>query len=516
MGTERPTIDGVRASRSVDTDAFRERAREEGEAIKEHLAEGTFDSVQSTIGLEHELYAVDADRGGVRRVPRSLLRCRGFERELGLHNAELTSDVQPCSEAGLAALRQGATAKLRSLQRLAAEEGIRFVSDGTWTVGPADGSTERYLTEATHEDGLVLAINVSNAVRYHGFASVDEHRPVTGSVELPGATVAADNAGPVSLTTSIQPHLQPRRAADLPAYHGAALRVAGPLLAVAANSPFLPPTLYDEGAPTRELLLGGSHAETRVPLYEGLMNPPECEPKVAFPRDLDDAAAAVDRVVADPVVVPADIEGGERFDDAFVHFRHKHGSYWRWVRPVFDGATEAAASARIEFRPLPGQPTLPDAVACVAAVVGLLTELADGDHPAAGLPWETARANFYAAVRDGIDADLTWITATGDRTADRDRLFADVFAAAVAGLEARGLSSEAARSRIAPLRRRAETGRTPARWKRRVAERALDAGDSPADAVRASQRAYVRTQATTLFDGHFVDWPDGAVAADRA
>lgn len=507
MGEDRETVTGIRKSKEIDIDSFERRVREEASTLKEHIASGTFDNQQATIGLEYEFYAVETDDGRIRRVPRSLLECLGFERELGLHNAELTSDVYPCNEAGLAALERGTEAKLRSLQRLASESGLRFVSDGMWTIGPATNTTEGYLTEATHEEGLSLAINVSNAVRYHGFASVDEHTPVNGTVSLPGATIEGETAGPVSLTTSIQPHVQPRHADDLPAYHNNALRIAGPLLALAANSPFLPPELYDDGALTRELLLEGTHAETRVPVYEGMMNPSEGTPKVRFPRDIDSPAEAVDRIVDDDVIVPALIEAGERFDDGFVHFRHKHGSFWRWVRPVFDGPSEADASARIEFRPLPAQPTLPDTIGFVAAVAGLLTGLATSDHPATDLPWETARENFYAAARDGLSADLDWITATGEQTSETDRLYADLFDLAVTGLEARGIETAEATARIDPLRGRVDDRMTPARWKRRAVGRELEAGASPNDAVRTVQRAYIQQQAETFYDGTLVDWP---------
>jgi hypothetical protein len=54
------------------------------------------------------------------------------------------------------------------------------------------------------------------------------------------------------------------------------------------------------------------------------------------------------------------------------------------------------------------------------------------------LPWETARDNFYAAVREGLDADLAWVTADGERTTDTDRRYADLFETAVEGLVSRG------------------------------------------------------------------------------
>jgi len=506
MTDKRDTVTRIKESKDIDIDAFERQIREEGRRLKQQLDAGTFDNQQVTIGLEYEFYAVETDSGAIRRVPRSLLHTLGFERELGLHNAELTSSVYPCNHAGLMALQWEAEANIRNLQALADEDGIRFVSDGMWTIGPTNSNTEAYLMEATHEEGLSLAINISNAVRYHGFGSVTEHTPVGGRIDLPGATIRSKTAGPVSLTTSIQPHVQPQCADDMPAYHDNALRVAGPLLALAVNSPFLPPELYNSGELTDELLLNESHAENRIPVYEGMMNPSEGSPKVKFPRDLDSPKEAVDRIIADKVIVPAVIEEGPRFDDQFVHIRHKHGSFWRWVRPVFDGASEVDANARIEFRPLPGQPTLPDTIAFVAAVAGSVIGLSESEHPASTLSWEVARENFYAAAREGLSAEMQWITAEGERISATDQLYDDLFTVAVAGLEQQGFDTADAADWIAPLRARVKDQTSPARWKQRIVAHELETGSTPSEAIHEAQRRYLQKQAQTFYDGSLSEW----------
>ncbi|TKX76231.1 hypothetical protein EXE53_32985, partial [Halorubrum sp. SD626R] len=137
-------------------------------------------------------------------------------------------------------------------------------------------------------------------------------------------------------------------------------------------------------------------------------------------------------------------DGTDRFDDAFATFRTKHGSYWRWVRPVFEGASRSAANARIEFRPIPGQPTVRDSIAFQSAFAGLMQALPQREHPVIGLEWETARDNFYAAVADGLDADIEWIGPDGERTTDTDALFADILDHAEAGLRTAGCADDEA------------------------------------------------------------------------
>lgn len=499
----RETVEKIRRAKELDIDAFNDRVRNEGEVVKAELDAGTFDNDQNTIGLEYEFYAVDRNSAQLRRIPRNLLSSVGFEKELGLHNTELNSAVYPLNEQGVTALCQATGAKIAGFEQQAVADDIALVSDGMWTIGPEHSSAYEYLTETNERDGLLFAINVSNEGRYHSFANADWTK-IGGTISLPGVRLTADTAGPVSLTTSIQPHHQLKRAAELPEYHAYALRIAGPLLALAANSPFLPPELYDDLS--REVLLSESYAENRIPIYEDMMNPKNGAPKVKFPKDFATPAEAVDRIVADPVYVPADLDTSDAFDDQFAHFRYKHGSFWRWVRPVFEGKTPETANVRIEFRPLPAQPTVPDTVAFVVAVSGALTGLVETNHPVSELPWERAKANFYNAVRDGIDAEIAWVTADAEETASQKECFADLFSVTREGLRTHGFSESAIDRWLTPLETRAAEGITPAGWKRDQVAKRLDAGEAPTDAIYGMQREYIATQRETLFDSHFTDW----------
>jgi hypothetical protein len=173
---------------------------------------------------------------------------------------------------------------------------------------------------------------------------------------------------------------------------------------------------------------------------------------------------------------------------------------------VFEGASEAAANARIEFRPIPGQPTVTDSVSFQAAFAGLMESLPRREHPVVGLDWETARDNFYRAAEAGLAADQRWITNDGKETTDAAELYEDLLAHAADGLESRGCTTEEAEAYLAPLTARVESGRTPAQWKREEVERRLDRGDDFETAVHGMQRRYIEQQAETLIDGSFADW----------
>ncbi|WP_254839372.1 hypothetical protein [Natronomonas marina] len=485
---------------AVDDEEFASRVADELEVLREEIDDGTFDNPQAIVGLEYEFYAVDAETDALMRVPRRLLEYIGFEKELGLHNAELSTTPQPLSRYGIRAQEAEVQAKLDAAQREVAREGMTLVSDGMWTVPPIGETASEYLTDSVETDGVRIATNMTNSVRYHAMANTDYAAEL--QLEAPHVSLDADTVMPEALITSIQPHYQTAHAHDLPENFRYALRVAGPLLAISVNSPFFPPDLYEADA---ETVLADGYMENRVPVFESVLNPADSE-KVTFPEDIDDVDEAIQRVADDETVVPALVDDRGRFDDRFAHFRHKHGSFWRWVRPVFDGATRESANARIEFRPLPAQPTVRDTVALLAVFGGLLESLPRREHPIYDLPWADARENFYAAVRDGLDAEMRWFTADGTETTDTEELYAELFELARDGLELRGLDAEEANRYIQPLRERVDRRVTPASWKHDLVAERVGRGEPLGEAIWGMQAEYIDNQEGTLVEGTFVDW----------
>ena len=495
----------VQEALAVDPDSFRQEALAEAEQLKAEVREGTFDNTQALVGLELELYGVDAATDGLRRMSRQLLGLIGFEKELGLHNAEMQTSPQPLTEHGLLAQLKEIQAHVVPAQERVNAEDLRLVADGMWTVPPVGETATEYLTDSVEQDGVVLGTNMSDAVRYHAMANTDY--PSRWALDAPHVSLQAETVMPESLITSIQPHYQVPHAPDLPRYFRYALRVAGPLLALGVNSPFFPPDLYDDDPAGR--ILADAHMENRVGVFESVLNPPagtDADPKVRFPPDFETVEEAIDDIATDSCIVPMEVPDGNRFDDRFRHLRHKHGSYWRWVRPVFDGGSRSAANARIEFRPLPAQPTLRDCVAFEAVFGGLMESLTRREHPVRRLDWATARANFYAACRDGLDADLTWITADGTEATAIDEICGELLEYAREGLETRGLDTAEARRYIRPLRERLDRRTTPARWKHDQVRERVAAGAPLAEAIWGMQAEYIDRQRETLVEDSFADW----------
>jgi hypothetical protein len=503
MSTE--LVHSVREALDVSHEEFTETVAREAEKLEAELREGAFDNPQAIVGLEYELYGVDESEATLKRVPRPLLDLISFEGELGLHNAELHTNPQPLNEFGLRAQMTEAQARVEAARAKTKAEQIALVSDGFWTIPPVGESARTYLTDSVERDGVRVTTNMADATRYQAMANADAYEPRM-HVETPHIDFSTDVVMPESLTTSIQPHYQVPHALDLPEHFRYAIRVAGPLLALGVNSPFFPAELYETDDP--DAVLADHWMENRIPVFEDVVNPLDAPDKVRFPRDVETVAEAVERIAEDPPLVPMTVEPSGRFDDEFRHFEHKHGSFWRWIRPVFDGVTPSSAHARIDFRPLPGQPTVWDSLAFVAAFAGLMESLPRREHPVQALDWETARENFYAAMADGLDADLRWIAADGEEATDAEAILTELLDYARDGLRLRGLSESDADEYLAPLRVRIAEGVTPARWKHEEVRRRVEDDASLAEAIRGMQTEYVRRQSETLVSGTFREWLD--------
>jgi len=513
-------------ARSLDPatrETFDSRVREQTNFLYDQFETGALDNDGFAIGLEMEVYAVAGEPGSgggpvlpteqsrLHQIPGSIFEdTDAVSKELGLHNAEINTDPNTFDSAGLDAQSTAIEMETAKARAAAGEENCALVLDAMWTI-PPDPATVEYLSATTDIDGVRLATNMRTDPRYVAIDN-DLLERADGSIELsvPGVEQSFPSILVESLATSIQPHLQIPQSAAFPEYYNVAIRTMGPLVALASNSPFLPADLYTDVDDPFELI-ERTHHELRIAVFEQSVNVTE-NPKVRVPEDLATVTEVVDRVREDDVVAPflsdwLDTGGGAEYTDNYWEFEHKRGTYWRWVRCVIGGDPVEGAgderSVRIEYRPLPTQPTVPDVVGLQALTAGLIRGLVAAEHPLADLPWHAAESSFYAAARDGLDADLAWVTADGERTTDPDEIFAEIFEYAEYGLDVQGIDERTAASYLDPIRTRWRTGRTPSGWKKaRVREHLHDGIDLPT-AIERMQREYIRRSRETE---SFAEW----------
>lgn len=507
--TDTDLVEAVKRSLAPDTrETFERRVDRQAATLREEIEAGEFDNEVPTVGFELEAYAVDAE-GRLARVPDAAFDSPAVNKELGLHNVELNTDPDALDAAGIDAQAEAIESRVAAAREALSDAGLELVLDGMWTVPPATGS-ESYLSEVTVTEGVTVATNMRTAPRYCAIDN-DILERAGGDIDLhlPGFSGSFPTILVESLTSSVQPHLQIPDTDAFPRYYDAGIRTLGPVLALTSNSPFLPADFYDD-IDARELL-DATHHELRIPVFEQAINVAD-DGKVRFPGDIDRATDPVDRLVADRTCAPFLKEWvGESgaYADAIWELEHKRGTYWRWLRAVpggrpLDGVDER--SLRIEYRPVPTQPTVPDTVAVQCLVTGLLWGLVDADHPLVELPWRDARDCFYSAVRDGLDAELAWVDADGSRTSDPDVVFGEVFEYARRGLRARGLAPESVEDYLAPVERRWTERTTPSRWKVEAVRSRLDAGADLRAAIEGMQREY---RERSRSDVPLVEWPTG-------
>ncbi|MFD1597357.1 hypothetical protein ACFSBX_00005, partial [Halobellus rarus] len=387
------TIDAVRAA--LDSErraAFERRVEREAASLREDISGGLFDAPDFAVGLELEGYVVDGD-GRLASAPERLFETDGCSRELGVHNAELHTGPDVVCDAGLRRQLDELDGIYEAVQRILAESDRRFVLDAMWTVPPSEG-TVRYLERGEESDGIFLADNMRPVPRYVALdGKIRELNGGRTDLDLPGLETAKSMLAE-SLATSMQPHLQIPDPDDVPHFLNVATRTMGPILSLTANSPFLPADLYGGWVDREgwESVLSRTPHELRIPIFERSVD--EGSHKCRVPRDVDTMAELIDRIATDPTLVaPPDLDDpvesgdpagkGDVGSDKYPAFGAKRGTYWRWIRPVFggdvprgaDGGPSAGAdegSVRIEYRPLPTQPTLRDTVGVQALVVGAL------------------------------------------------------------------------------------------------------------------------------------------------
>lgn len=474
---------------------FEARVEEQAAFLRDEIRRGALDTDGFAVGMELEVYAVDDD-GALNRIPDSVFET--CNKELGLHNAELNTDPDPFTTDGIRAQADALETQWTRAQDAAHEAGCDLVLDAMWTVPPAQGSYD-YLADTEERDGVTIPTNMRAVSRYWGIDR-DCVQRAGGEIEfdVPGASLSFPTILFESLATSIQPHVQVPTADVFPQYYNTAIRTLGPVLALATNSPFLPGDLYDDDVDPDQLL-ADTHHELRIAAFEQSVNYTD-PPKVRVPDDIETATDVVDNVVADSLVSPflsEWLEGeaeGDEYAANFWEFDHKRGTYWRWLRCVIGGepvdGLSDERSLRIEYRPIPTQPSIHDIVGFQCLVGGLVHGLATADHPLTDLDWDAAEAGFYAVVENGLDAEFAWITADGDRTDDPERVFEEVFAYARRGLADLGIAEQTIETYLRPLETRWEARMTPSRWKIEQVRTELADGTDLSAALAAMQREY--------------------------
>ncbi|MBE2259788.1 MAG: glutamate--cysteine ligase [Candidatus Accumulibacter sp.] len=369
---------------------FRERLALETEHARAAYAKGEFASEGLVAGFELEAWLIDEHFFPVPRNVSFLERMDSplVVPELSMFNVEINGTPQDLLGTALSRLESELTATWQQCQRVAAEEGATLIAIGT--------------LPTLRERDLSLA-SMSPFKRY---AALNEQilrqrdgRPLT--LDIAGIDTLSTTHADVMLeaaTTSFQVHLQ-TPVSEVARTYNASQVLAAPLVALAANSPFL---------------FGRAlWHETRIPLFEQTVDC--CEPghpehmRVTFGSGYlgaDPTECFAENLSSYPVLLPYDEPGPVH---AYAHLRLHNGTIWRWNRMLIGFDRDALPHLRVEQRVMPAGPSIVDMIANAAFYFGAVRRLARQTvAPESQLPFAVARDNFYRAARHGLEAQLVW------------------------------------------------------------------------------------------------------------
>jgi hypothetical protein len=440
---------------SLDFEEFQTRLRTETELLRQAFEQGTFDQQEEDVGFELEAWLVDS-AGLPAPMNESFLQKVDHPHvvpELSRFNVEVNSSPHPLGRYLLQDLR----AELEELFRIC-REGADALKSHVAFIGILPTVRPEMLTlEHISPLNRFYALN-EQILRLRG------GRPF--HLDIHGADHLVLTHGDVMLesaATSLQIHLQ-ADAKKMVRTFNAAVLIAAPMVALAANSPYLfQKDLWDE---------------TRIPLFEQAIDLEEETEKEGFSLGrVSFGSGYIRRSLLEcyeenlkkfPVLLPIRLDSPP---EKFQHLHLHNGTIWRWNRPIVDMGADGRPHLRLEHRVPAAGPTVVDIIAHIAFYLGLAEEIGSRPQPLEDfISFAKARENFYSAARQGLAAKVHW--SNGQRVALDHLILQQLLPWAKAGLERIGVDSAASQYFLQEiLAQRVASGRNGAAWQRSFVSR---------------------------------------------
>lgn len=436
-----------------DTMKYRQKLRRCLDVFRLMLDDLAFDADSLKTGLEIEVNIVDAQAQPAMRNAEILNAFANptFQRELGRFNLEINVPPRLIDGDGLL----GYEHFLRTSLTLA-DEFAHHVDASLVLIGILPTLTEAH---------TVLA-NLSPVPRYLVLnREIIEARGGGIDIEIAGQerlAVRMDSIGPEAACTSAQFHIQ------VPAdrfanYWNASQALAGPQVAVGANSPFVfgrrlwdetRIALFEQAADTRSEELRTQGVRPRVWFGDRWIN----SISELFEENLRYFPPLLPLLDdEDPVEVLRN-GGVPRLAELRLH----NGTVYRWNRPVYD-IMNGRPHLRVENRILPAGPTVADMLANAAFYFGLTRYLAEDEDPVwKHMNFNAAHQNFRRCAVGGLGTTVWW--PGRDELSVADLIRDELLPKAADGLDRFGTDPAVRDRLLGMIEGRCATGRTGAVW----------------------------------------------------
>ena len=443
------------------------------------LAQSSFEFGRPMTGMEIECNLVDGDYQPAMTNADVLasIADRAYQTELGAYNIEFNVPPRPLPGRAGFDLEAEVRASLNAAEAKANADGSHIVMVGILPTLMPEHLSGDWMSESTRYRALNDSIFTARGE--------DIVIDIDGPERL---TMQAASIAPESACTSMQLHLQVSPA-EFAQNWNAAQMLAGPQLALGANSPFF----------------FGHHlwAETRIELFAQATDtrPDELKTQGVRPRvwfgerwitsifDLFE-----ENVRYFPSLLPelsdedpvAELAAGRT--PSLPELRLHNGTIYRWNRPVYD-VVDGCPHLRVENRVLPAGPTVVDMLANSAFYYGLLRALSEEDRPVwTQLSFAAAEHNFVTAARHGMDAQLYW-PGLGHVTPD-ELVLRRLLPMADEGLRRWGVAAEVRDRFLGVTEGRAKTGRNGATWQVATVRALQETGHARPQALAEMLRLY--------------------------
>lgn len=459
---------------------YRQTLRQNLDLFESYLDRAEF-ITDGTIGLEVEMNLVDNDMQPACKAVELLeaIDREEFTHEIGTFNIEMNYPVLHPAGGGLGDIEEGLVERLEYVDGKAAELGCHLLPIGHLpTVDEDLLNSNHWRTPGNRYLALENAVLQSRGE--------DIHLEIAGQTEY--VDLYMPSISPEAVCTSAQLHLQVAPEEFAPTWN-AAQAIAGPQVALAANSPFLlgkrlwhetriatfqqsidtrPPEHAAQGIRPR-VWFGERWITSMFDLFE--------ENVRFFPPLLPESRVMAEQPMTNENAAPI-------LHELVLH----NGTVWRWNRPIYDPGS-SLPHLRIENRLLPAGPTVLDMVANAAFFYGLMHEMIRERRPMwSRMSFAKAREHFYDCARYGLDTRVDWPRFGRVRVGD---LLADeLIPQAAEGMRALNIDSALVDRYTEVLTERARTGRNGARWQIDAVARLESMGANRDEALAEMTRLY--------------------------
>ncbi|MBV9720430.1 MAG: glutamate--cysteine ligase [Mycobacterium sp.] len=441
----------------VDRQEYRRKVQLCLDVFETMLTQSSFEFDRPMTGMEIECNLVDGDYQPAMSNQDVLaaIADSAYQTELGAYNIEFNVPPRPLGGRTGMELEAEVRASLNSAETKANAGGAHIVMIGILPTLMPEHLADGWMSESSRY--VALNDSIFNARGEDIQIDISGPEPLS----LNSASIA-----PESACTSMQLHLQVSPDGFASNWN-AAQALAGPQLALAANSPYFfghqlwsetRIELFAQSTDTRPDELKVQGVRPRVWFGERWITSifDLFEENVRyFPSLLPEVSDE------DPV---AELAAGRT--PHLAELRLHNGTVYRWNRPVYDVVDVNGVGRphlRVENRVLPAGPTVIDMLANAAFYYGMLRTLSEDDRPVwTKMSFAVAQQNFREAAQQGMQAALYW-PGLGEVTAD-ELILSELLPMADQGLQRWGVATEVRERFLGVIEGRARSRRNGAAW----------------------------------------------------